>query len=103
MSKQLSAKQAEQKTIFVLKVFIVIGLCLLLTGHILMEYVHLPEKMGVAGMVISASCIAFGLVFSLPTKMYLTFILVKRENNESGLTVKSESASKNNKAKVKDE
>ncbi len=70
----------EEKIIFILKVFIGIGLCLLLLGHYLLEYANLPEKMGVNGMVISASCIAFGLIFSLPTKMYLTFLLVKREN-----------------------
>jgi hypothetical protein len=35
--------------------------------------------MGVTGIIISAACIAFGLIFSLPTKMYLTFLLMKRE------------------------
>ncbi len=72
---------SEEKIIFILKIFIGIGLSLLLLGHYLLEYAELPEKMGVTGIVISASCIAFGLVFSLPTKMYLTFLLVKRESN----------------------
>lgn len=72
----------EQQTIRLLKVFIVIGLCLILLGHYLLSYANLPEKYGVAGMVISASCIAFGLVFSLPTKMYLTFLWVKKENDD---------------------
>lgn len=72
----------EQQTIRLLKVFIVIGLCLILLGHYLLSYANLPEKYGVTGMVISASCIAFGLVFSLPTKMYLTFLWVKKENND---------------------
>jgi len=40
------------------------------------------ESLGVTGIIISAVCIAFGLIFSLPTKMYLTFILVKREADQ---------------------
>lgn len=72
----------ENSIVKVLKTFIIIGLSLLLVGHYLLEYAHLPEKLGVMGMVISATCIAFGLIFSLPTKMYLTFILVKRENDK---------------------
>ncbi|MCH2057454.1 MAG: hypothetical protein MK214_12770 [Thalassotalea sp.] len=71
---------AEDRLIRVLKICIVIGLCLFLLGHYFLSYLHLPEKMGVAGMVISAICFAFGLIFSLPTKMYLTFLLVTREN-----------------------
>lgn len=70
---------AEDRLIKWLKVAIVIGLSLLVTGHYLLEYANLPETMGVNGMIISATCIAFGLVFSLPTKMYLTFLLMKRE------------------------
>ncbi|MDG1732429.1 MAG: hypothetical protein P8H39_05565 [Thalassotalea sp.] len=72
----------EAKLIKILKYVIVLGLSLLLLGHYLLEYANLPEKMGVTGMVISASCIAFGLILSLPTKMYLTFVLVKRENDK---------------------
>lgn len=70
----------DDKLIKLLKVFIGIGICLLLLGHYLLSYAHLPEKMGVTGIIISAACIAFGLIFSLPTKMYLTFLLVKRES-----------------------
>ena len=71
---------SEQRTIKVLKICIAIGLCLLLLGHYLISYAKIPESMGVSGMVISAGCIALGLIFSLPTKMYLTFLLVTREN-----------------------
>ena len=45
--------------------------------HLLSDYM---ESLGVTGIIISAMCIAFGLIFSLPTKMYLTFLLVKRES-----------------------
>ena len=40
------------------------------------------ESLGVTGIIVSAMCIAFGLIFSLPTKMYLTFLLVKRESEQ---------------------
>ncbi|MFB2726819.1 hypothetical protein ACE02H_05060 [Shewanella mangrovisoli] len=42
------------------------------------------EAMGVKGIIISAVCVAVGMALSLPTKMYLTFLLVKREANKQG-------------------
>jgi hypothetical protein len=69
----------EQKLITLLKVSITIGLCLLLLGVYLHNFSEYMESLGVTGIIISAVCIAFGLIFSLPTKMYLTFLLVKRE------------------------
>jgi len=60
-------------------VSIAIGLCLLLLGIYLHNFSEYMESLGVTGIIISAVCIAFGLIFSLPTKMYLTFLLVKRE------------------------
>lgn len=69
----------EQNLIKLLKVSISIGLCLLLLGIYLHNFSEYMESLGVTGIIISAVCIAFGLIFSLPTKMYLTFLLVKRE------------------------
>lgn len=71
---------SEEKIIKILKICIFIGICLLLLGHYLISYTNISQTMGVAGMVISAGCVALGLIFSLPTKMYLTFLLVTREN-----------------------
>ena len=76
---------SEQQQIRLLKIAIVIGISLLLLGHYFLEYANFPEKYGVMGMVVSATCIAFGLIFSLPTKLYLTFLLVKRENEKKAL------------------
>lgn len=73
---------SESALIKLLKIVIVIGLCLLLLGHYFISYANLPQSMGVSGMIISAGCIAIGLILSLPTKMYLTFLLVKRENEK---------------------
>jgi len=73
----------EKKLIRLLKISIFIGLCLLLLGVYLHNFSEYIDSLGVQGIVISATCIALGLVFSLPTKMYLTFLLVKRENEQS--------------------
>ena len=69
----------EERLILWLKVSIFMGLFLLLLGLYLHHYSNYIQSLGVKGIIISAACMAFGLVFSLPTKMYLTFLLVKRE------------------------
>lgn len=69
----------DDKLILLLKCCIVVGLCLISLGIYFHNYSDMIEAMGVTGIIISAVCVAFGMVLSLPTKMYLTFILVKRE------------------------
>lgn len=80
---------SEQKLIKLLKICIGIGLCLLLTGIYLHNFSEYMESLGVTGIIISAVFIAFGLIFSLPTKMYLTFLLVKRETDQQADSAKS--------------
>jgi len=70
----------DQKLIRVLKTFIIIGISLILFGHYLLSYTDFTEQHGVLGIMTCAGCIALGFACSLPTKMYLTFVLVKREN-----------------------
>ncbi|GAA0820199.1 hypothetical protein KO495_06540 [Colwellia sp. D2M02] len=86
----------EDTLIKLLKTSIGIGLCLLLLGIYLHNFSETMEAMGVTGIIISAVCIALGLVFSLPTKMYLTFILVKRET-DNAVTAKHEKTITNRK------
>lgn len=76
---------SEQRLILLLKISIGIGLCLLILGIYLHNFSDYMHSLGVTGIVISAVCIAVGLIFSLPTKMYLTFLLVKREAEQSHL------------------
>jgi len=73
---------SEQHLITLLKISITVGVSLLLLGIYLHNFNEYMESLGVTGIIISAVCIAFGLIFSLPTKMYLTFILVKRESDQ---------------------
>jgi hypothetical protein len=81
---------AEETLIKWLKTSIAFGLFLLVLGIYLHNFSRTIESMGVAGIIISAVCIAIGLIFSLPTKMYLTFLLVKREAERKMPIKKSE-------------
>ena len=64
----------------VLKWVMVSGVLLFILGHYIISYSGLPEKIGVKGIYLGAFCMAIGLAMSLPTKMYLTFLFVTREN-----------------------
>jgi nitrate reductase gamma subunit len=71
---------SDKKLMLILKSCISIGILLILLGIYLHNFSETIEAMGVKGIIISAMCIAFGMILSLPTKMYLTFLLVKRES-----------------------
>ncbi len=69
----------DQTLIRLLKAIMVSGFCLILLGIYFHMYNQTIHEMGVTGIVISACCVAIGMIMSLPTKMYLTFVLVKLE------------------------
>ncbi|AQS37858.1 hypothetical protein Sps_02706 [Shewanella psychrophila] len=69
----------DDKLILILKSCVIIGICLIMLGVYFHNFSDMIEAMGVRGIMVSAMCVAFGMALSLPTKMYLTFILVKRE------------------------
>ena len=71
----------DQKLILLLKIIMSIGISLILAGVYCHMYSETIEQMGVTGIVISACLVAIGMILSLPTKMYLTFVLVKREED----------------------
>ena len=64
-----------------LKWVMIAGILLFLLGHYIISYSDLPENLGVRGIYLGAFCMAVGLAMSLPTKMYLTFLFVTREND----------------------
>ncbi|MBR9856657.1 MAG: hypothetical protein GYB38_03015 [Gammaproteobacteria bacterium] len=71
----------DRMLIRLLKIMMVIGIMLILLG----VYLHnsaFAAALGVKGILLSAACVAIGMILSLPTKMYLTFVLMKRENNK---------------------
>lgn len=63
-----------------LKTIMLIGIGLILLGVYFHNFSHTVEQMGVNGIILSAVCVAVGMILSLPTKMYLTFVWVKRED-----------------------
>lgn len=67
------------RLILILKVVMSIGVTLILIGLYLHLFSPFSESLGTLGIVISAGCVAFGMILSLPTKMFITFIWVKRE------------------------
>nr|WP_136251979.1 hypothetical protein [Ningiella ruwaisensis] len=72
----------DAKVINILKIVMVTGICLILLGIYFHMFNKTIEEMGVTGILISAITVAVGMIMSLPTKMYLTFLLVKREQDE---------------------
>lgn len=76
-------KMTNTVIIRVLKVAMCFGLSLLLLGHYLISYAHLPERWGINGIIVCTACIAFGLILSLPTKIYLTILLMANEQENS--------------------
>jgi hypothetical protein len=73
----------DNALIKLLKISISVGIFLILLGIYFHNFSEYMESLGVTGIIISAVCIAFGMVLSLPTKMYLTFLLVKREQENN--------------------
>ncbi|PKG99767.1 hypothetical protein [Paraglaciecola sp. MB-3u-78] len=71
----------DKTIMLILKVCISVGIVLILLGIYFHNFSPTIEEMGVNGIIISAVCIAIGMILSLPTKMYLTFLLVKRESD----------------------
>lgn len=72
----------DAKLLLILKVVMSIGIMLILLGIYLHIFNQTIEEMGVNGIIISACCVALGMIMSLPTKMYLTFIWVNHEAEE---------------------
>lgn len=84
----------NRKAITIMKIVMILGLCLILIGHYLLSYTSFAETHGIKGLMISGGMMAVGLIMSLPTKMYLTFVFVKNENERKE---KAKRAKKNNK------
>ncbi|CAD2223136.1 conserved exported hypothetical protein [Pseudoalteromonas sp. 3J6] len=58
-----------------LKTSILLGLCLIVTGHGLIVSSYFTNQFGIKGIITAAACIAIGVLLSLPTKIYLTILL----------------------------
>ncbi|MFT6269214.1 MAG: putative membrane protein [Alphaproteobacteria bacterium] len=79
INKKKDKNRADDILIRILQIVMVSGLFLILLGIYFHMYSDTIKTMGVTGMVISSCCVAIGMIMSLPTKMYITFVLVNRE------------------------
>ena len=70
---------SQTMIIRLLKTSIMLGLCLIVTGHTLIVSNYFTVKHGIKGIIIAAACIAVGVLLSLPTKIYLTVLLMEAE------------------------
>jgi len=70
---------SQTMIIRLLKTSIVLGLCLIVTGHTLIVSSYFTVNHGIKGIIIAAACIAVGVLLSLPTKIYLTVLLMEAE------------------------
>ena len=77
-----TAKDAAVKPprLFWLKLVMLLGIALILIGHYMWVGLDLPQTMGVPGIILVAACCAVGLILSLPTKIYLTLLLMQHES-----------------------
>jgi len=64
-----------------LKTSILLGLCLIVTGHGLIVSSYFTNQFGIKGIITAAACIAIGVLLSLPTKIYLTILLMEAEKS----------------------
>jgi hypothetical protein len=68
----------NKNIVFLLEVVMVSGILLIVTGIYLHIYEPRIHAMGVVGIVISAGFVAFGMILSLATKMFINFVNEKR-------------------------
>lgn len=89
---QVVPASTQPRLMFWLKLMMCSGIALILFGHYLWVGARLPETMGVPGIIIVALCCALGLILSLPTKIYLTLLLMQHENEATALQHATQSA-----------
>lgn len=79
MNSNSASDTGKPRLMFWLKLMMWCGVTLIIFGHYLWVGARLPETMGVPGIILVALCCAFGLILSLPTKIYLTILLMQYE------------------------
>ena len=87
-------QRQSTRLVFWLKLVMITGFGWIVFGHYLWVGLKLPETMGVPGIIIVACCCAFGLILSLPTKIYLTLLFMQRESVARDLPQRTETPCK---------
>ena len=63
-----------------LRIIMLLGISLIVVGHIVLIYTFASSSSDYRGFIIGAACSAIGVVLSLPTKIYLTLVLMEHEH-----------------------
>ena len=71
----------EATQVKLLRTAIILGITLLVCGHIVIAVTFANDDIGHQGFMLGAALSAFGVVLSLPTKIYLTLLLMEHEEN----------------------
>ena len=95
-------KRQYSRLVLGLELVMRLGFGLILFCHYLWVGLKLPETMGVPGSIIVAGCCGFGLILSLPTKIYLTLLLMQRESATPSLPQRIETPCKSDGSSNKD-
>ncbi|RUO53516.1 hypothetical protein [Pseudidiomarina homiensis] len=66
----------ETTQIRLLKAAMILGVTLLICGHIVLAVTFASDDIGHRGFILGAAMSAIGVVLSLPTKIYLTILLM---------------------------
>ncbi|MCH8492036.1 MAG: hypothetical protein LAT53_02200 [Idiomarina sp.] len=73
---------ADQRLMLILKLCMVVGVCLLIIGHIILSATFINDHIDHRGYMLGAALSALGIVLSLPTKIYLTILLMEYEQKD---------------------
>lgn len=71
----------EKQQVRLLKSAMILGICLLVCGHIVLAITFSNDAIGPRGFILGAAFSAIGVVLSLPTKIYLTILLMEHEES----------------------
>ncbi|MGM0526091.1 MAG: hypothetical protein ACQEQ8_07860 [Pseudomonadota bacterium] len=74
-------KQATQ--VRLLKVAMITGICLILLGHVVLVVTFGNDNIDFRGYILGAAMNAVGVILSLPTKIYLTLVLMEKEEKSN--------------------
>ncbi|MCH8501799.1 MAG: hypothetical protein LAT77_07800 [Aliidiomarina sp.] len=87
-----SLSAADQRLMRLLKISMITGVCLLVLGHIVLSATFLNDNIDHRGYMLGAGMSAIGIILSLPTKIYLTILLMEyEEKNKAEQSDPSES------------
>ncbi|RUO77709.1 hypothetical protein [Idiomarina seosinensis] len=74
-------KQATQ--VRLLKVAMITGISLILLGHVVLVVTFGNDNIDFRGYILGAAMNAAGVILSLPTKIYLTLVLMEKEERSN--------------------